>query len=217
MLPIAIQITKYIPPMLAAQLPLGDFKNAGALPLPPVPEPVEGRAFIERLAEQRRDDLIDGGKLNPSDLGRSMTVVGEIAQKYAALYEGAIARLVTPSADVATTDSVSDVSASDVIYGLMSEDQRLGELAKLAGQLRYAVDGGDKRQAEDLGAEIERLGEHLPPTYRIGEFVAAARRPGSSGHELATLYLDRCFKLAREEYSDLTRIEREIERLKKPS
>jgi hypothetical protein len=213
-LPITIQITKYIPPMLAAQLPLGDFKNAGALPLPPVPEPVESRAFVERLADQRRDDLIDGGKLNPADLGRAMTVVGEIAQKYAASYEAALARLPAATVDVVPTDSVSDVSASDVIYGLMSEDQRLGELAKLAGQLRYAVDGGDVRQVDDLSADIERLGQHLPASYRVGEFVAAARRPGPAGRELSTLYLDRCYKLAREDYTDLSRIEREIERLK---
>jgi hypothetical protein len=143
-----------------------------------------------------------------------MGTMGEIAQTYAQLYESWIARSPASPTEVAASDNVSDVSASDVIYGLMSEQQRLGELAKLASQLRYAVDGRDLRQADDLGAEIRRLGQHLPPTYRIDEFVSAARRSGDTGRELATLYLDRCYMLAREDYSELPRIEREIERLR---
>jgi hypothetical protein len=211
-LPIALQLTKYIPPMLAAQLPVADMRNAGAIPLPPVPEQVESRAFLDRLAELRRDDLVDGGRLNPSDVGRAMATVAEIAQRYAQLYEGWLAK--TPEPEPEPADNVSEVSASDVIYGLMSEQQRLAELAKLAGQLRYAVDGGDTRQVEDTAAEIVRLGAYLPPAYRLEEFVAAARHPGAVGRELATLYLDRCFKLAREDYSDLPRLDREIERLR---
>jgi hypothetical protein len=212
-LPIALQITKYIPPMLAAQLPVADIKNAGAVPLPPVPEPVESETFLERLAELRRDDLIDGGQLNPTDMAGAMTTVAEIAQRYAQMYESWLATS-SASEPESTSDNMSEVSASDVIYGLMSEQQRLAELAKLAGQLRYAVDGGDARQADDTAAEIRRLGAYLPPSYRVDEFVTAARQPGTVGRELATLYLDRCFKLSRADYSDLPRLDREIERLR---
>jgi hypothetical protein len=213
-LPITLQLSKYIPPMLAAQLPIGELKGTGALPMPPVPEPVESRAWVNRVAELRRDDLIDGGRLNPSDIGRSMSTVAEIAQQYAQLYEAAVAQLPSAPAEEESSDEISDVSAGDVIYGLMSEDQRLAELAKLAGQLRYAVDGGDSRQADDLVADIRRLAKHLPATYRVDEFVEAARQPGPVGRELATLYLDRCYRLAREDYADLGRIERDIARLR---
>jgi hypothetical protein len=213
-LPITLQLSKYIPPMLAAQLPIGDLKGTGALPMPPVPEPVESQAWVNRLAELRRDDLIDGGRLNPSDLGRSMSVVAEIAQQYAQLYEAALAQLPAAPTEEVASDAISDVSAGDVIYGLMSDEQRLAELAKLAGQLRYAVDGGDARQADDLAAEILRLSKHVPATYRIDEFVEAARKPGTVGRDLATLYLDRCYRLAREDYTDLGRIERDIARLR---
>jgi hypothetical protein len=200
--------------MLAAQLPIADIRNVGAVPLPPVPEQVESRKFLERLAELRRDDLLDGGRLNPSDVGRAMTVVAEIAQRYAQLYESWLAQMPEPQPRAESSDNVSEVSASDVIYGLMSEQQRLAELAKLAGQLRYGVDGGDARQVEDTATEIGRLGAYLPASYRLVDFVAAARQPGPVGRELATLFLDRCFKLSREEYSDLPRIDREIERLR---
>src|SRR5712692_12096295 len=109
-LPIALQISKYIPPMLAAQLPIADFKGAGAIPLPPVPETVESRAFVERLAALRQDDLIDGGRVNPTDLARAMSTMSDIAQTYARLYESWIARSPAPTTEVATSDNVSDVS-----------------------------------------------------------------------------------------------------------
>jgi hypothetical protein len=213
-LPISLQLTKYIPPMLAAQLPIADVKNVGAVPLPPVPEPVESREYLERLADLRRDDLIAGGKLNPSDLARAMTVISEVAQRYAQLYEDGLAREPLPGRSEPVPDQISDVSASDVIYDLMSEQQKLAELAKLAGQVRYAVDGGDGRQVADLVADVERLGRHLPATYDLENFIAAAKRPGSLGQQLSSLYLDRCYKLANEDYGALAAIDREIERLR---
>jgi hypothetical protein len=211
-LPIALQLAKYIPPMLAAQLPLGDMRNAGAVPLPPVPETVESRAQLERLAELRRDDLISAGNINPGDLGRSMATIAEVAQRYHQLYEQALARAPLPE-KTPEAEEVSDVSASDVIYDLMSEQQKLAELAKLAGQLRYAVDGGDRRQVADLTQDLQRIGRHLPATYQIDAFINAAGRPDSVGRQLSSLYLDRCYKLANEDYTGLAQLDREIARL----
>ena len=213
-LPIALQISKYIPPMLAAQLPAFDAQSTNAVPIPPLPEPVESRAFLENLAEIRRDDLISAGTLNPNDVGRAMAAVAEATQVYAQLYEGARARLPAPSKDQRIDDSVSDMSATEAIYGLMSEQQKLGELAKLAGQVRYAVDGGDRRQIDDLISEMSRLGQHLPNSYQVDQFIVAATRPGTAGRELAALYLDRCYKLASEDYASLAAVDREIQHLR---
>lgn len=213
-LPISLQLTKYIPPMLAAQLPIADMTSVGAVPLPPVPEPVESREYVERLADLRRDDLIAGGRLSPTDLGRAMTLVGEVAQQYAHLYEEAVARAPSIDRSEPEPDQISEISAGDVIYNLMSEQQKLGELTKLAGQLRYAVDGGDSRQIADLAAEVERLGRHLPATYDLAAFASAAKLPGPVGQQLSRLYLDRCYKLASEDYAALAAIDRDIERLR---
>ena len=213
-LPIALNLAKYVPPMLAAQLPLGELQGIGAVPLPPLPEPVESQGYLTRLATRRNDDLVNAGSLNPGDLQRAMTLVAEIAQRYAQLYADAQAREPVAVETTEQLDSLSDTSANDVIYQLMSEQQKLGELAKLAGQLRYAVDGTDRRQTTEVAAEMTRLAQHLPPTYDVTAFIAAAQLPGDVGRHLAELYLDRCFKLAAEDYMALEQIDREIGQLR---
>jgi hypothetical protein len=95
----------------------------------------------------------------------------------------------------------------------MTEKERIGELAKLTGQLRYAVDGGDEHLIRATATQVDKLGAHLPEKYRVGEFLAAARRPGLAGRRLAELYIDRCYRLSNEEYEALGTIDREITEL----
>jgi len=212
-LPIALDLSKYVPPMLASQLPMPDVQALSAVPLPPIPEQVDSREALERLADLRKDDLIAGGSIAVGDLGGAMARVGELAGSYAQLYAANLQRSPEPDR-VTAPDTVSELTASDVIYGLMSEQQKLAELAKLAGQLRYAVDGGDQHQVADLVAEIQRLAHHLPSTYDIPAFLSAAQRPDALGQQLSALYLDRCYKLASEDYSALAKIDEQIRNLK---
>ena len=212
-LPVNLELSRYVPPMLASQLPIADMKSMSAVPLPPVPEKVESRGYLEHLADLRRDDLIAGGTANAGDVMRLMTLMGEISQRYSRLYEDYVQR--SPSTGPPSVES-ADATVSDVVYDLMSEQQRLAELAKLAGQLRYAVDGGDERQVVDLSAEMARLARHLPPTYGVDALVEAIKQKGSIGHQLSALYLDRCYKLSNEDYASLEQIDREIERLRHP-
>src|SRR5947207_9160606 len=116
-LPIALQLAKYVPPMFAAQLPMADLQGIGAVPLPPVPEPVESRSYLERLAELRRDDLISAGAATGTDFAGMMSPVAQIAQEYAQLYEQHTRQL---PAEQKSEDAVSESSVSDVIYDLMS-------------------------------------------------------------------------------------------------
>jgi hypothetical protein len=53
----------------------------------------------------------------------------------------------------------------------------------------------------------------LPAKYRAPQLVAAAETPGERGEKLASLYLQRAYKLYREEYLDLERLDREIDAL----
>lgn len=213
-LPINLELSRYVPPMLASQLPIADVKSMNAVPLPPVPEKVESRGYLEHLADLRRDDLIAGGTASEGDIMRLMTLMGEISQRYAKLYEDYVAR--APLAEPSPIEA-SDATVSGVLYGLMSEQQRLADLARLAGQLRYAVDGGDARQVEDLSAEMTLLARYLPPTYGVDGIVEAIKQNGPVSHQLSTLYLDRCYKLANEDYAALEQIDREIERLRHPA
>jgi hypothetical protein len=210
-LPISLELSRYIPPMLASQLPMADVKSMNAVPLPPIPEKVESHAYLEHLADLRRDDLIAGGTASASDVMRLMSLVGEVAQRYAQLYEDYVHRAPTAESDAPEVD---ETTVSDVLYDLMSDQQKLAELAKLAGQLRYAVDGGDQRQIEDLTEEIRRLSRHLPASYEIEAFVGAVKQTGPVGHQLSALYLDRCYKLCNEDYAALEQVDQEIQRLR---
>ena len=210
-LPINLELSRYIPPMLASQLPLADMKGMNAVPLPPIPEKVESHGYLEHLADLRRDDLIAAGTASANDVMRLMSLVGEIAQRYAQLYDDYVQR--SPTAEPVLAEQ-TESTVSEVLYGLMSEQQRLAELAKLAGQLRYAVDGGDRPQIEDLSAEMGRLAQHLPASYAVNAFVDAVKHAGPVGDQLSALYLDRCYKLSSEDYTTLEQIDREIQRLR---
>ncbi|HLH72340.1 MAG TPA: hypothetical protein VKX96_03575 [Chloroflexota bacterium] len=208
-LPISLELTKYVPPLLAAQLPLPDTKNVGAIPLPPLPETVESLDYIRQLAELRNDDLIDAGSIPANDLARIMSVVGEIAQRYSELYQQHLQAAPREEPSL----QLSGSTVSDVIYQLMSEQQKLTELAKLAGQLRYAVEGNDTRQIDETTDEILRLGHHLPGSYLVEALIEAIKQPGSTGRQLSALYLDRCYKLASADYGSLGKLDEEIRRL----
>jgi len=95
----------------------------------------------------------------------------------------------------------------------MGHQDRLSELARLVGRLRFAVEGNDRREAQEVGDEIEALAHHMPETYRVSTLVESARTPTRTGGELAQLYLDRCYKLASENYTLLRDIEERIRAL----
>src|SRR5438477_12102804 len=95
--PIEMDLAKYVPPMFAAQLT--GFVPSGpmALPLPPVPEPVESLAWLTRPAEARPDDLLDGGNVDPDNPQRMTLLTTELATEYATLWSERAARLTEES------------------------------------------------------------------------------------------------------------------------
>jgi hypothetical protein len=206
-MPIAFNPAKYVPPAFAPRLPPA-MAAVTATALPPIPEVTEGVDAVRRLAEYRGDDLLDGGTIDP-DPERLMVATHEISQQYAVRYKQALERLPREPVEEPVPDE-------DVLrWMLMDEKERIGELAKLTGQLRYAVEGGDQHLTRTTAAQIRRLGRLLPEKYRIDEFLEAAQRPGQTGRRLAELYVDRCYKLSNEQYEELGRLDREIEELKR--
>ena len=82
--------------------------------------------------------------------------------------------------------SEPEVTKSDeesLRWMFLDERGRVGELAKLTGQLRYAVDGGDERLTREAVDQVKRLGRYLPEKYRVDEFLAGATRPGDIGSD----------------------------------
>lgn len=209
--PIAVEISKYIPPMFASQFQgLGAASGITVFPYPPIPEKVESQDLLARLAQARDDDLISGGSVDTGSPERLLQAAAEAGQQYFESFSTYMDSVpAEPEIEVLPETSVS-VDVSELMYGLMSERERLAELTKLSGQLRYAVGGGDEQLVETTEADIKKVASYLPEKYRAGDIARAARRPGTDGDRLTQLYVERAYKLADEDYEAVSRLEAQI-------
>ena len=210
-LPISVDISKYVPPFLMNQV--GDIgpKELSAFAFPPAPEKVEGHSYLEELAAIRDDDILFGGMFNPADLPSAMMSVNEVVQRYADIYSK-----LEPAhklTDDAANQVAEGMGVSEVLYGLMSESDRLSELTKLIGRLRFATEGAEEALVKEAEDDISLLARHLPENNQVPRLVEAAKEGGSRGARLADLYLQRCYHLTQEEYVKLGEVEKEIRAL----
>ena len=211
--PIKIELAKYMPPMFASNVSLSDVESVSAIPLPPVPERVESVSYLEALAASRDDDLINGGSVNASEVERMLLTTSEAAQDYLRLYNS---RPPLPESLVELEAPSSDEDVDDLLIPLMSDKDKLGELSRLAGSMRYAIEGNDQSSTEQLRSRMEALGRHLDEKFRIQELIKAALTPGILASRLSALYTERCYRLCEEDYLEVARIEGEIESLQQP-
>lgn len=216
--PISVEISKYIPPMFAAQFQGMAGGGITVFPYPPIPEKVEGYEFLERLAEARGDDLVGGGSIDSSSPERLLQAASEAAQQY---FQG-FSRFMdsytmnqVPAPEV--PESAVSVDVNELRYILMGEHERLEVFTKLIGQFRDAVEGGDQSAASTVEADINALAKTMPDKYRVADTVAAARTRGPEGFKLTQLYLDRAFRLADEKYEAVSSLEAEIRALQDES
>jgi hypothetical protein len=209
--PIAVEISKYIPPMFAAQFQgLGASGGIAVFPYPPIPERVESQELLTRLAQARDDDLVSGGSVDTTSPERLLQASAEAAQQYFESFSSYMASIPSGPQPEALPESSVSVDVNELMFGLMSERERLAELTKLSGQLRYAVGGGDEHLAKATESDIKKLGSYLPEKYRAGDIATAARRPGPDGDRLTQLYIERAYKLADEDYESVSKLEAEI-------
>ena len=225
-LPVKADMSKYVPPFLASHLgnlPMSDFS---AFAMPPVPEPVGSYEDLERMSRQRDDDLVFGDSMFSFDLPRMMEAVNEAVEAYSKKYAG---RLDGPGALVAESpqpqadqpdpapDEDRSYNVNEVVFSLMSERDKLGELSKLLGKLRFAVEGDDSRNADEAVEEITTLAGHLPEEFQVSSLLAVARDASQKGSRLAQLYLDRCFRLSDGDVNSARELEEQIRSLRDSS
>ena len=207
--PIVIDLAKYMPPMFAGHFPSLSPQDVSAMPLPPVPEEIAGGLpSLERLAELRGDDLVYCGRIEPGALDRLLIGATEAGSQYAQLYRDWIGQ-----APAVSLEETPALDVDEVMLSLMGDHDRVAELAKLIGRLRYAVEVSDPALRDETVADMERIGRHMADKYRAAELIAAAQRPGPDGARLAELHVQRCYKLATEEYAEVAKLEAEIKRL----
>ena len=219
-LPIQFSIGKYLPPILSGQVPMEGLQDAEAMsvvPIPPRLEDVPGLAQLRQLAERRGDDLCDLGTIFISDERQRMAYAAEASQTYGELYGEYLRRwpeVTTPGAQAAIP--LDDLQVEDVMAEVLPERDRLGELGRLIGQARYAIDGHDQRLLASVTTSMRRIAQSLPEKYRANLLVEAALRPDASGARLAELYIQRAYKLLEEDYANIPPIESEIRSLRGP-
>ena len=220
-LPVKADLTKYVPPFLASHvgsMPLSDFT---AFAMPPVPEPVDSYEELERLSREREDDLVFVTSMFSFDLPRMMESVAEAVQAYSELCTDrlsttAASELQAP-AEVASgsREEAEDRSlrVDEVLFSLMSEGDKLGELSRLLGKLRFAVEGQDSGMIDEAAEEISTLARHLPEEYQVPALLAVAKDTSQKGSRLAQLFLDRCFRLSAGDLSAAQALAEEIRTL----
>lgn len=232
-LPIQFSIGKYLPPMLAGQIPveaMSGENNLNAMPIPPMLEDVSGVEMLRQLAEQRDDDLCDLGTLLIDDENQRLAYAAEACASYGQAYlryqqrwpdlPAVASRSSSFTGGTTTPENIDDLSSLDdididaVADSMLSERDRLGEIARLISQARYALDVNDQRQLAEVSARLKRLANGLPEKYRADQLASAALAHDSSGPQLAALYLQRAYKLLDEDYINIPPIEQQIRELR---
>jgi len=215
-----MSLTKYLPPLFAAQIPaeeLRDATNVAGMPIPPMLEEAISMEYLEMLAERRDDDLCDIGKVSSRDEMSRMQMAALSSQEYAQLYSNSISELSLDSpgnaAAIEEPIALDDLDAEELLLQTMSDRQKLAELGKLVGTARYSLDGHDTSLLKDTKKRMERIARLLAEKYRSTEIVAAAVNPDARGAKLVELYLSRAFKLLDEQYAEIPGIERAIREL----
>jgi hypothetical protein len=211
--PIAFDVGKYIPPLLASSLgSMGLPSQTAFFPIPPVPETLK-LSELRRMADWRGDDILVDPFTSASDPATLMTRVAEIGDAYATAYkdgwERAASSQPVQSAGGESTEGLA------LLYSVLPERERIAEIARRLGTLRYAVEVRDTALVESTCAEMRAIGAYLPANYRIKELIDAAQRPDTEGARLAQLYVERSYKLSAADEEGVPALDAEIESLER--
>ena len=95
----------------------------------------------------------------------------------------------------------------------MSTNDKLSELTKMIGRLRFAIEGNENALAQEAETDIENLSKHLPSEYEIAKITNAAKSSDVFGSKLTDLWLKRCFHLTQQEFVEIVQIDEEIKRV----
>lgn len=195
-LPVSVDVVRYMPPFLAPHAAELTARGLSAFAFPPVPEPMESVERLRQLADARDEDLLYGGEIDITQVHHVLERVNDQVQEYAESYNAHVAAMPSPQpqAPIGQPD-LSGLGVNEVLYEFMSDRDRLAEITKLIGTLRFALGGNDERLAQETAAEVRALAKRLPANCAADVLVKAACDPSSAGALLAQLYLDRCYKL----------------------
>ena len=211
MLPITVDVSKYAPPFLMSLIPDGSMKDMSAFAFPPAPEQMGSFDQIQRLAEMRDDDVLFAGSFNTTDLPSMMLAAGDAVDKYTELYNAVVESSgVSGAADGQEALAEGSVEINEVMYGLMSDSDKLSELTTLVGKLRFAVDSSEDALVREAEADINLLSRHLNFDHRTERIVDGIKQGTEDARRLTMLYVQRCYCIVQEDYIMLGNVEEQI-------
>ena len=156
--------------------------------------------------------MLFGGSIDPEDVPTGMMAVNEAVQHYTEVYSNVVG-IGQPPEEQEEDEEDGAPGVSEVIYGLMSETDKLNELTKLVSRLRFGIEGADPRTVSEAEQDIAVLSRHLPANHGVEQLVEAVKSSDEGAAELADLYVQRCFHLVQEDYGSLPQIEAKIRAL----
>ena len=209
-LPVSVDFAKYVPPFLTSHLGTTSIGDLSAFALPPVPEEAGSHQELQHLADIRDDDLLYAGTMFSFDLPEMMQAVADVVRDYSRIWSD----FVKPSASAETEGEQTLAGVNEVLYSLMSTRDRLAELSKLVGKMRFAIEGNDHQSGAETEEDIRVLGRYLQEQYDIPSLIQAVMDSSARGAQLAQLYLERCYKLSNGDDAGTRELEEKIETLK---
>ena len=96
---------------------------------------------------------------------------------------------------------------------MMSEPDRLSELTKLVGRMRYAIESDEESLVVETEADLNAISTYFSEIFQMPILIEWASKEGERASGIAELYLKRCYHLSLEQYEDLGRVEEQIKSL----
>lgn len=208
-LPSSVDVTKYMPPILAPQVTAGVMTNLSSFAFPPVPEEFESHLSIQQIADSRGDDLLFGGEVPSNDTAELLGKVNELVEQYASAYSTYINSIATDESgiDQYTTFVNDTLQVTDVLYEFMDLQQKLGELTTILSKMRLALESDDQALLAECKGEISILGKYVPRDFQLHRIADLTTVRSNASQKLAQAYVDRCYKLAQEDYLGLQEVD----------
>jgi len=215
LLPIKMDMSKYLPPLMAAQLgsDTSDTLLGGTnvFAVPPIPEEVKSKSYVWSLAEMRGDDLIWGGEINLNDPQAAMQSTSDAVQEYNRIFQLYLNRSQNEDSTRDTPlDDLSERTVQDVLYEFMSDRDRLVEMSKLVGTMRFALEANDVILIKETDTSLGILINTLDESFWGERIRLAAQDPSEMSSKLVQLYVDRCYLLVENNFAELEEIENRI-------
>ena len=117
-MPILVDLSKYVPPFLSAQIGNVESTDMSAFAFPPSPELIPNLEELYHLAEIRDDDVIYGGVINTNDVTDLLYKVNEIIQIYSADCKNIAPHLNVSNQTSGEIDEPSSSSEEGYLYFL---------------------------------------------------------------------------------------------------